>query len=135
MRVWLARMFIGIVLFFNIQCVVLFWLQPQKYAPAYELLGEAGIAAVQGFGVLFLMWNIPYFVAFWNPLKNRLSVWEAIAMQTVGVIGETLILQSLPPGHAVLRLSISRFIGFDGVGLLLLLAGAYLSRSQNPRQL
>ncbi len=42
-------------------------------------------------------------------------------MQVVGVIGESLILFSIPAGHATLQQSLVRFICFDaaGVGLLL----------------
>jgi hypothetical protein len=134
MRVWLIRFLIGIVLFFNVQCAIAFWLEPQLYAPAYELFGDAGIAAIQGFGVLFIMWNVPYIVALLNPVKNHVSLWEAVVMQAVGVIGEAFILRSLPAGHMVLLGSISRFIVFDGLGLILLLVAANLCRSPGRRK-
>ena len=42
-------------------------------------------------------------------------------MQAVGVLGESLLLLNLEPGHALLRQSLGRFILFDAVGLGLLL--------------
>jgi len=44
------------------------------------------------------MWNVPYLVALWNPRRNRVSLWEALVMQVVGVIGESIILFSIPAG-------------------------------------
>jgi hypothetical protein len=135
MRVWIARFLIGVVFLLNVQCAVLFWTQPERYALAYELFGDIGIATVRGFAVLFLMWNVPYVLAFWHPVKNRLSLWEAVIMQSIGLVGETAILQSVPIEHAILRSSINRFIGFDGLGLILLLISAgfsYFSGSKKP---
>jgi hypothetical protein len=49
-------------------------------------------------------------------------------MQSVGVIGESLILCSIPAGNAVLRGSIVRFILFDGAGVLCLVAALMINR-------
>ena len=76
-RLWLSRILIGSILFINIQSALAFITKPAIYAPAYELLGIPGTSAIKGFGVLFLMWNIPYAVAFLHPIKNRISLYES----------------------------------------------------------
>ena len=121
---WLARLLIGLVLFINVQSALVFFIRPTGFAPAYELSGVSGIAAIRGFAVLFLMWNVPYAVALINPLKFRVSLYEAIAMQSIGLVGESIIVWGLPAGHEVLQASLLRFILFDGAGLLALIVAA-----------
>lgn len=121
-RIWPARLLIGIVFFFNVQCALAFLIAPQNYAPAFELSGAPGAGMVRGMGILFLMWNVPYAVALWQPLRHFVSLTEAVVMQAVGLVGETLIWLKLPVVHASVRSSILRFIWFDGGGLVLLLA-------------
>jgi len=121
-RTHVGRALIGAVAAWNLQCAAAFLLHPAGYAAAFELSGAAGEAAIRGIGVLFVMWNFPYLVALWHPLRHRVSLCEALAMQAVGVLGETLILRGLPAGHAGLRAAIGRFILFDGVGMALLIA-------------
>lgn len=130
-KLWAARMCIGAVLAANVQCAIVFWRSPQIYAPAFELAGTAGEAAVRGLGVLFLMWNVPYLIALWHPRQRRVSLWEAVAMQAIGVAGETIIRLTLPPGHLTLEASLLRFILFDGGGLAGLLLAVWLTRSNN----
>jgi hypothetical protein len=117
---------IGVVVAWNLECALVFLLNPDLYAPGFELAGLPGEAAVRGFAILFVMWNIPYLVALWNPQRNRVSLWEALAMQTVGVLGESLILLSIPSGHAVLHASLIRFITFDAAGVVALAAACFL---------
>jgi hypothetical protein len=131
-RLNFSRLLIGLVLFWNIQCAIVFLLWPGRYAPAFALDGLPGEAAVRGIGVLFLMWNVPYAVALWHPLRHRLSLFEATAMQAIGVVGESLIYRSLPLGYAVLRSSLSRFILFDALGLLALMLAVWLTSSPRP---
>jgi hypothetical protein len=128
MRLWLARGLVGLVLFINVQCALLFIWQPQAYSASFELSGDVGAAAVRGMGVLFLMWNVPYLVAFLNPLKYRISLFEAIAMQTIGLVGETIIFLSLPTSHYIARTTVMRFIIFDAGGLVALWLAAWVSR-------
>lgn len=125
-RVWVARVLVGAVLFANVQCAVSFWRSPAGYAPAFELAGVAGEAAIRGFAVLFLMWNVPYAVALWHPRRRRAALWQAVVMQGLGVVGESLIWGQLPAGHATLRTSLLRFILFDAAGLIALCAAAAL---------
>lgn len=121
-RIWPARLLIGIVFFFNVQCALAFLITPQNYAPAFELSGAPGAGMVRGMGILFLMWNVPYAAALWQPMRHFFSLTEAVVMQTIGLVGETLIWLKLPVVHASTRGSILRFIWFDGGGLVLLLA-------------
>jgi hypothetical protein len=118
---WVSKGLIAIVVFLNLQAAALFMLQPENYAPGFELGGAAGNAMIQGVGLLFLMWNIPYLVALSDPIRHRVSLLEAIAMQAIGVIGETILWCQLPAGHVMLNSSVTRFILFDAGDLLLLL--------------
>ena len=127
-RLWLGRLLIGIVFVWNVQCALAFLLAPATFAPGFELSGAAGAAAVRGMGVLFLMWNVPYAVALWHPVRHRVSLYEAIAMQTIGLVGESLILWSLAGGHPIVAGSVSRFIAFDGAGLALLVLAVWITR-------
>ena len=129
-RKWLGRVLIGTVLFINIQCALLFLLQPGVYVPGFELVGGMGIVYVRGIGLLFLMWNVPYFVAVLDPMKYRVSLYEATVMQAIGLVGETLLL-SLPAGHQALHNTVRRFILFDAVGLVLLLLAVWVTRVTN----
>ncbi len=128
----LARLLILPVLAWNVQCAAAFLLWPEAYAPGFGLAGVPGAAAVRGMGILFLMWNVPYAVAAWNPLRWRVSLHEAAAMQAIGLLGESLLLAGLPASENLLRASVLRFVVFDAAGLLLLLAAVVLVARQKP---
>jgi len=125
-RLWSARFLIGIVIFFNLECALAFIWAPHLYIAGFELTGISGKAMVQGLGILFLMWNIPYIFALISPVTNRLSLYEALIMQAIGLFGESLILATLPPGYQTLKNTALRFILFDGAGLLALLWATWL---------
>jgi hypothetical protein len=127
-RLTFARLLTGLVLLWNVQCALSFLLWPERYAPGFELSGAPGAAAVRGMGVLFIMWNVPYALATWHPLRYRVSLYEALAMQSIGFAGETLIYLNLPAVHALARSSIGRFMFFDGAGVILLLLAAIILR-------
>ena len=126
-RVWAARLLIAVVVAWNLECALVFLLTPVVFAPGFELTGIPGAAALRGFAVLFVMWNIPYLVALWHPLRHRVSLREALAMQAVGVIGESFILFSIPAGHTLLHISLLRFITFDASGVIALLGAVLLA--------
>jgi hypothetical protein len=128
-RIWIGRILIGVVFIMNVQAAVLFLWRPDNFAPAFELGVAVGAAAIRGIGILFLMWNVPYFVALLNPVRYRISLYEALAMQSIGVAGESILLLSLPSGHPVLEGSILRFVIFDSLGLLALLLVVLVTRS------
>lgn len=127
-RLWLGRGLIGAVFLWNVQCAGAFLAAPAAYAPGFELSGAAGAAMVRGMAVLFLMWNVPYAVALWHPVRRRVSLYEAIAMQAIGLAGESLILGALGAGHPVAASTVTRFIAFDGAGLILLALAAWATR-------
>lgn len=125
--IWASRVLIAAVTVMNLQAAFQFMLRPGDYAYAYEMTGSAGEAMMQGMGLLFLMWNIPYVFAFIHPLKHFISLIEALIMQFIGVAGETLILLGMPENHPQLEASVRRFIVFDGVGWILLLVALLLA--------
>jgi hypothetical protein len=127
MKINLARLLIGIVFLLNVQCALVFLIWPGRYTGNFELSGVPGEAMLRGLGVLFLMWNVPYAVALWNPVRYRLALWIAIAMQAIGLIGEIWIALSLPIEHVAIRSAIFRFVAFDATGLLMLSGAAWLS--------
>ena len=116
----LARLLVALVLTSNLYAALGFFFSPRNFIAAYELVGAPGETALAGFGLLFTMWQVPYVVALINPLKYKVSLLEALAMQTLGVIGETFILLRIPAEHATLKSGITRFIFFDLAGLALL---------------
>jgi len=128
MRLNLGRGLIAVVILFNLQAAVIFLFYPERYTPSFELEGAVGEAMLRGLGVLFVMWNVPYVVALWHPIRQRISLYEALAMQTIGLVGEAIIYLSLPAIHVLLRASILRFIAFDAVGLLLLVVATWITR-------
>jgi hypothetical protein len=129
-RLWLGRILIGAVLVDNVQCAILFLCWPEVYTPGFELSGIPGAAMVRGLGVLFLMWNIPYAVALLDPLRHRVSLYEAVAMQAIGLAGEMILRWTLPIGHPQLQSTVTRFVVFDAFGLVALLLAAWITRSK-----
>lgn len=100
--------------------------KPEMYAGAFQLSGVPGRVAVAGMGILFLMWQVPYFVALLDPLRYRVSLHEAIVMQMIGLLGESLLRRTIGAPYAELRSSILRYIVFDALGLLFLLGAGLL---------
>ncbi len=116
----LARLLLALVLVSNLYAALGFLFSPQQFTAAYELAGIPGEVAVAAIGLLFLMWQVPYLVAFIYPVRHKISLLEALIMQSLGLIGETFILFRIPGQHAVLKSGITRFIVFDLAGLALL---------------
>ena len=117
---WFARVAFAAVFVLNVQCALQFILNPGGFAAAYELSGVAGEAAVRGIGIAFLMWNATYPAFIVAPRRFHVLGWVILAQQAIGLVGETLLLLELPAGHDVLAASITRFIAFDGAGLVLM---------------
>ncbi|MFA7406668.1 MAG: hypothetical protein WCY93_02370 [Anaerolineaceae bacterium] len=124
--VWAARFLIAIVLFWNLQAALNFMLEPAVYAPSFQLQGLPGQAAVAGYGILFLMWQVPYVFAVLHPGIFKISLLSALIMQVIGVIAESLLLSTISRDYTLLRGSITRFIIFDGAGVLILLGALLL---------
>jgi hypothetical protein len=127
---WISRSLIGLVLFFNLECALLFLWSPQDYAAGFGVQGTAGNLIVRSVGLLFVMWNVPYLVAFLQPVKHRIALIEAVAMQSIGLVGETILYLTLAPGLAAVSSTLSRFIWFDGFGLLCLGIALWLARKR-----
>ena len=127
MRVWIARIAFALVFLVNIACALQFIVDPASYVGAYQLEGTGAVAAIQGYGVVFLMWNATYPLFVFRP--DRFMVLGAIILlqQAIGLLGESIIFAMLPDaGAEVLACSVMRFMAFDGIGLLIMLAAYVL---------
>jgi hypothetical protein len=116
--IWLARFVVGVVFLLNVSCALTFLLCPDNYAPSFELAGVQGRIMVQAMGILFLMWNATYPLVLIHPGRYRTLFAVVLVQQAIGVLGETVLLASLPTGHPALWTTGVRFIVFDGLGLL-----------------
>jgi hypothetical protein len=128
--IWIARSLIALVLFWNLLAAFQFMLHPQHYVPSFQVEGVPGQTAIIGVGILFVMWQVPYAFALYHPIKFRISLWQALIMQTIGVLGESILLTTIPSEYQTLRGSILRFILFDAAGLLLLIGALLLAQHQ-----
>jgi hypothetical protein len=115
---WLARFVVGVVFIINVRCALAFLLQPDRYAPGFELTGVQGRIIVQAIGILFLMWNATYPLVVIHPERYRTLFAIVLVQQTIGVLGETWLLTTLPAGYPALWATGIRFIVFDGLGLI-----------------
>jgi len=129
--IWAARLLIAIVLFLNLQASFLFMLTPDAFVPAFQLEGVPGRTAIIGYGILFLMWQVPYVFALQHPVRFRVSLWQALIMQVIGTVGESILLTTIPGEYELLRGSIQRFILFDSAGVLILVGAILLIRQQD----
>lgn len=127
---WISRSLIGLVLFFNLESALLFLWIPQDYAAGFGVQGPVGNIIVRSIGLLFIMWNVPYLVAFLHPIKHRVALIEATVMQSIGLLGETVLFLTLAPGLTGISNTLSRFIGFDSFGLLCLGTALWLVRKR-----
>ncbi len=122
-RQWLARAALMAVLLANLSAAIPYVARPADYVAAYELTGTPGEVIVRGLGILFLMWAVPFVPAILQPTRNRVAFTCVLAMQVIGLAGESLMMATLPPGHDTLSATGWRFIAFDGAGLVLLSLG------------
>lgn len=119
---WCARVALAIVFVLNVSCAVEFIAWPERYAGGFEVSGVPGTALVRGMGILFLMWNTTYPLPLWDPWRYRALYVVLLVQQAIGVVGETWMILSLPPGHATLASTGWRFVAFDAGGLAVMLA-------------
>jgi hypothetical protein len=125
---WIIRALIAPVVFFNLQCSFVFLFNPEGFTPSFDLYESTGTYMIQGLGLLFLMWNIPYLVALLDPIRHSTSLIESVIMQAIGVLGESLLLIRVPQEYLNLHTSVIRFIIFDGGGLVFLLIALYIRK-------
>lgn len=133
-RQWIARLLIGIVTLWNLQAAFVFIFAPNRFVQAYELSGVVGEATIRGFGVLFMMWNVPYLFALKDPVRYQIALVFTLLMQSIGLIGESYIFSTIGVEHILLRNSILRFIIFDGIGLLLLAIAYWITKTKSPNK-
>ena len=129
-RIWIARVLVALVFFINVQCALQFILWPEAYTAAYQVEGASAIAMVRTVGICFLMWNATYPPVIVRPDRYRVLFGVVIAQQTIGLVGESLLLASLEPGLEALAGSVTRFIAFDAAGLVLLAIAFALTRQK-----
>ena len=130
LRNWIARLLIFLVVADNFQAAILFLFHPESVAPSFELAGVIGDSIIQGIGLLFLMWCVPYVVALINPARHRLSLLEATIMQAMAFAGETMLMVLLPVKLPDLECAVLKFMIFDLAGLVLLLLASWLTRKE-----
>lgn len=119
---WITRLAVGVVFIINLSCALDFILRPARYVGGFEVSGVVGTTLVQGFGILFLMWNATYPAVILRPLAHRTLFGVILLQQLIGVAGESWLYFQLPAGHASLQATGLRFILFDGLGLVLMSA-------------
>lgn len=108
----------------NMICIIAFLTHPEDFINSYEVNGSNGaVAAIQGFGVTFAMWNVTYPFFIFKPKKDRTLGLVIILQQIVGLAGELFIKHGLPEGLTRLPGAITRFVWFDAGGLVLLIIG------------
>lgn len=129
---WIMRIAFALVFAINVQCALSFIVWPEAYLSAYELEGVSGVAAVQGIGVAFLMWNVTYLPVIISPRKYWIVAYIVLIQQAVGLVGESYILWTLPVGHEVLGASIERFVSFDAAGFVLMALAVALAKVKKP---
>jgi hypothetical protein len=117
---WAIRVLVAIVFLWNIQCTLAFLIFPARYTSSFQLPSNViGITIIRSIGLLFLMWNVPYFFAALQPIRWKICLDISFIQQFIGVLGELWILSSLPT-EPVIRSSILRFLSFDATGLVIL---------------
>lgn len=117
-----ARIAFTAVFTLNVMCALQFIVAPGEYVGAYQLESMGAEAAIQGYGVVFLMWNVTYPLFIFKPLKHLALGAIILVQQLIGCIGETCILLTLPAeGADLLASSIQRFIAFDAGGLIVMI--------------
>ncbi len=131
---WCARVAVGAVFALNVECALAFILDPGRYVGGFELAGVPGETAVRGLGIAFLMWNATYPLVIWRPRKHPALFAVVLVQQTIGLAGEVWLLLGLVPGHEALASTLTRFVVFDGIGLLLMAAAFVLLRLRRPRE-
>jgi hypothetical protein len=117
---WAIRGLVVVVFLWNIQCALAFLVFPARYTTSFQLPSNViGITLIRSIGLLFLMWNVPYFFAALQPIHWKICLGISLIQQSIGVLGELWILSSLHT-EPVIRSSILRFLSFDAAGLVIL---------------
>lgn len=129
---WFSRAVVAAVFGVNVWCAVAFIADPAAYVAGFELAGIPGQVAIQGFGILFLMWNVTYLPVIWSPSRHRGFFAVVLVQQAIGVAGETMLALTMPPGHDRLLATGLRFLRFDAAALVLMLV-AFVATLRHAR--
>ena len=116
-----ARLAYALVFAVNVRCALGYIADAQAFLPSFDASGEAGMVALRGIGVAFLMWNATYPAVGWDPVRFRSLAVVVLVQQAIGLVGEGWIYTGIPQGYEALRATIRAFIGFDGFGLAVML--------------
>lgn len=134
LRRLIAKLLYTAVFVSNMICIVSFIVDPAGFVGSYQLNGAAGgVAAIQGYGVAFAMWNVTYLFFIPGRKYNPALGLTIIVQQVVGLIGELYIMFGLGEHMEQLTASITRFVWFDAGGLVLLLIGYALYRQKRVK--
>lgn len=132
-KLWTARLLVTLVFAANLSAAIPFILSPDRYAPGFELSGTPGGIMVRSMGILFLMWNSTFPPVILHPDRYRVLFSVILVQQILGLAGEMAMWVSLPAAHSLLRSTGTRFILFDGFGLLALGLAFLISRKVDIR--
>lgn len=130
---WFARLAVGSVFAVNVACALSFIFRPEYYTAGFELSGIPGKVTVQGYGILFLMWNVTYPAVILRPQAEKTLFLIILVQQAIGCVAETWMWLTLPGAHLALRATGLRFILFDGAGLVWMGVAYILLRLTGPR--
>ena len=117
-----ARLAFALVFAVNVHCAVGYLIHTEAFLPSFDATGEAGIVALRGIGVAFLMWNATYPAVIWDPARFRALAFVVLVQQGIGLAGESWIYLGIPAEYPALMATIRAFIAFDGFGLAVMLA-------------
>lgn len=117
-----ARVAFALVFVVNVRCALGYIVDTAGFLPSFDASGEAGMVALRGIGVAFLMWNATYPAVIWDPVRFRSIAVVVLVQQVIGLVGEGWIYSGIPAAYPALQATIRAFISFDGFGLVIMLA-------------
>ncbi|MEN8097540.1 MAG: hypothetical protein ABFQ89_00565 [Chloroflexota bacterium] len=112
----------------NLSAAIPYMVNPDGSLHSFQVSGIGGASLIRGLGILFLMWQVPYIPVLIHPAKHRVAFLCILAMQLIGIVGESLMLWHLPDGNPGLFATGTRFLTFDTAGLVLLVIGYLIVR-------
>jgi hypothetical protein len=61
----------------------------EAFLSSLQLETIPGRIAIAGYGILFLMWQVPYNFGLLSPVKFKVSLWQALIMQTIDIASDS----------------------------------------------
>ena len=115
------RLAYALVFVVNVRCALGYLVSTEAFLPSFDASGEAGLVALRGIGVAFLMWNATYPAVVWDPVRFRSLAAVVLVQQVIGLVGESWIYTGISGAYPELQATIRAFILFDGFGLVVML--------------